>query len=168
MDKLQLTGQNLGRVFNSRSGRVHALQLHFSETKQPNLKLKTRPKQLLGSPVSYRAPRSNVRSKVRNGNLASWWCSCTVKPDTDKIVQKPGKHFHFRTRMLTAMPWRLMRLTKKSARNTSSKQLSEKSSCLRPDPSQSSLSKNEINAFTFFFMKSLFNWNEDENVQTSF
>jgi hypothetical protein len=49
MDKLQLTGQNLGRVFNSRSGRVHALQFHFSEMKQPNLKLKTRPKQLLGS-----------------------------------------------------------------------------------------------------------------------
>jgi hypothetical protein len=49
MDKLQLTGQNLGRVFNSRSSRVHAQQLHFSEMKQPNLKLKTRPKQLLGS-----------------------------------------------------------------------------------------------------------------------
>jgi hypothetical protein len=49
MDKLQLTGQNLGRVFDSRSGSVHALQLHFSETEQPNLELKTRPKQLLGS-----------------------------------------------------------------------------------------------------------------------
>jgi hypothetical protein len=46
MEKLQL---NLVRVFNSRSGRVHALQLHFSQTEQPNLKLKTRPKQLLGS-----------------------------------------------------------------------------------------------------------------------
>jgi hypothetical protein len=49
MDKLQLKGRNLGQVFNSRSGRAHAVQLHFSETKQPNLKLKTRPKQLLGS-----------------------------------------------------------------------------------------------------------------------
>ncbi len=47
-DKLQLTGQNLGGVFNSRSGHVYALQLDFSETEQPNLKLKTRPKQLLG------------------------------------------------------------------------------------------------------------------------
>jgi hypothetical protein len=44
-DKLQLTEQNLGRVCNSRSGNVHAVQLHFSETEQPNLKLKTRPKQ---------------------------------------------------------------------------------------------------------------------------
>jgi hypothetical protein len=28
---------------------VHAIQLHFFETEQPNLKLKTQPKQLLGS-----------------------------------------------------------------------------------------------------------------------
>ncbi len=48
MDKLQLTGQNLGRVFDSNSDRVYDIQLHFSEAEQPNLKLKTRPKQLLG------------------------------------------------------------------------------------------------------------------------
>jgi hypothetical protein len=46
MDKLQLTGRNLGRVFNSRSCRANALQLHFSETEQPNLKLETRPRHL--------------------------------------------------------------------------------------------------------------------------
>jgi hypothetical protein len=48
MDKLKLTGLNLGRVFNSRLGRAcigHAI-VHI--TKQPNLKLKTWPKQLLG------------------------------------------------------------------------------------------------------------------------
>jgi len=47
MEKLKLTGRNLGRVFKSRFGRVcigHAI-VHI--TKQPNLKLKTRPKQLL-------------------------------------------------------------------------------------------------------------------------
>ncbi len=49
MDKLQLTGQNLGRVFNSRSDCMSALHLFCYEAKQPNLKLKTRPKQLLGS-----------------------------------------------------------------------------------------------------------------------
>ncbi len=43
------TSANLGRVFNSRSGHVHVLQLHFSETEQLNLKLKTWPKPLLGS-----------------------------------------------------------------------------------------------------------------------
>jgi hypothetical protein len=48
MDKLQLTGQNLGRVCNFRSGRVHAMHLHCYGVKLPNLKLKTRPKQLLG------------------------------------------------------------------------------------------------------------------------
>jgi len=47
MDKLQATGQNLGRVFNSRSGRVHAMQLQCPEAKLTNLKLKTWPKQLL-------------------------------------------------------------------------------------------------------------------------
>ncbi len=43
------TSDNLGRVFNSRSGHVHVLQLHLSETEQPNLKLNTWPKPLLGS-----------------------------------------------------------------------------------------------------------------------
>ncbi len=58
MDKLQLAGQNLGRVFNSRSGFVCAMQLRCFETKLPNLMLKTWPKQLLGSlSVRYRAPR---------------------------------------------------------------------------------------------------------------
>jgi hypothetical protein len=49
MDKVQLTGQNLGRVFNSRSGRMKVVQLLFFEAKLPNLKSKTRPKQLLNS-----------------------------------------------------------------------------------------------------------------------
>jgi hypothetical protein len=47
MDQVQLTGQNLGRVFNSRSGRMKVVQLLFFEAKLPNLKKKTRPKQLL-------------------------------------------------------------------------------------------------------------------------
>jgi len=41
-------GQNLVRVFNSISGCEHAMCLHCHETKLPNLKVKTRPKQLLG------------------------------------------------------------------------------------------------------------------------
>jgi hypothetical protein len=58
MDKLQLTGRNLGRVFNSRSSRVHALQLHFSEAEQPNFKMKVRPKKLLGSlPLNISLPK---------------------------------------------------------------------------------------------------------------
>jgi hypothetical protein len=50
MDKLQLTGRALGRVFNSRSGcciLAKALAEQCSNT--TNLGLKTRPKQLLGS-----------------------------------------------------------------------------------------------------------------------
>ncbi len=49
MDKLHLTGQNLGRVFNFRNGRVHAVHVLCCGVKLPNLKLKTWPKQLLGS-----------------------------------------------------------------------------------------------------------------------
>jgi hypothetical protein len=48
MDKLRLTGQNLGRVFNIRSGHLHAAAFLVSSVKLPNLQLKTRPKQLLG------------------------------------------------------------------------------------------------------------------------
>ncbi len=46
MDKLKLTGLNLGRVFNYRCG--------CASSKQPNLKLKTRPKLVLGSlPLAF-------------------------------------------------------------------------------------------------------------------
>ncbi len=48
MDKLQLTGRNLGRIFNYRSDRMFIMHLFGYEAKQPNLNLKTRPKQLLG------------------------------------------------------------------------------------------------------------------------
>ncbi len=48
-DKHQLAGVNLGRVFNSRSGRVHAIHPWTYWAKLFNLKLKTRPKQLLVS-----------------------------------------------------------------------------------------------------------------------
>jgi hypothetical protein len=48
MDKLQLTGQNLGRVFNFRSGHLHAATFLVLSVKLPNLQLKTRPTQLLG------------------------------------------------------------------------------------------------------------------------
>jgi hypothetical protein len=49
MDKLQLTGPNLGRVFNFSCGHLHAAACFVSSVKLPNLELKTRPKQLLGS-----------------------------------------------------------------------------------------------------------------------
>ncbi len=49
MDKLQLTGHNLGQVFNFRSGHLHAATFLVLSVKPPNLQLKTRAKQLLGS-----------------------------------------------------------------------------------------------------------------------
>jgi hypothetical protein len=47
MDTLQLTGQNLGRVFNFRSDHLHSAYLYCYLVKLPNFNLKTRPKQLL-------------------------------------------------------------------------------------------------------------------------
>jgi hypothetical protein len=49
MDKLHLTGQNLGRVFNSRSGREYAIHSCCYWARLHDLNLETRPKQLLGS-----------------------------------------------------------------------------------------------------------------------
>jgi hypothetical protein len=49
MGKLQLTGQRLRRVFNSRNGRMYVMQVWCYEAKRSNLKLKTLPKQLSGS-----------------------------------------------------------------------------------------------------------------------
>jgi hypothetical protein len=61
MDKLKLTGRNLGRVFHCRLGSTcigHAI-VHIS--KQPNFKLKTRPKQLLGSlPLAFALPTCSL------------------------------------------------------------------------------------------------------------
>jgi hypothetical protein len=48
IDKLKLTGQNLGQVFNFRQGRTFVCYAITLITKQPTLKLKTWPKQLLG------------------------------------------------------------------------------------------------------------------------
>ncbi len=48
MDKLQVTGQNLGQVFNIRGGHLHAAAFLVSSVKLPYLQVKTWPKQLLG------------------------------------------------------------------------------------------------------------------------
>ncbi len=49
MDKLKLTGRNLGRVFNYRYGYAYTPCRTFITPKLFSLELKTRPKQLLGS-----------------------------------------------------------------------------------------------------------------------
>jgi len=65
MDKLNLTGRNLGRVFNSRLGHACICHAIACITRRPNLKLKTRPKQFLGSlPLAFALP----------GQL--WWKIC--------------------------------------------------------------------------------------------
>jgi hypothetical protein len=49
MDKLKLTGQKPGRIFNFECGCVRLYIAIALITKQPHLKLETRPKPLLGS-----------------------------------------------------------------------------------------------------------------------
>ncbi len=57
MDKLQLTGGALGRVYNFRLGCMHTLHLLPGVAIQPNLELKTRPKPVLGSlPLAFALP----------------------------------------------------------------------------------------------------------------
>ena len=61
MDKLQLTGQNLGRVFNFRICRLDAEHFWCYQVELPNLKLKTQPEQLLGSlPLDIALPETTV------------------------------------------------------------------------------------------------------------
>jgi hypothetical protein len=55
---VQAPGQSLCRVFNFRNGCVHDVHFHCYGLKLPNLKLKTWPTQLLGSP-----PLENVLPK---------------------------------------------------------------------------------------------------------
>ncbi len=54
IDKLKLTGRNLGQVFNSGLGCTCIGNAIAHITKHPNLKLKTQPKLLLGSlPLAF-------------------------------------------------------------------------------------------------------------------
>ncbi len=64
MDKLQPTGQNLGRVFNFRSDHLHAAAFLVLSVKLPNLQLKTRRKQLLASlPLVITLPAETEKGK---------------------------------------------------------------------------------------------------------
>jgi hypothetical protein len=61
MDKLQPTGQNLGRVFNLRFDHLHAEHFWCYQIKLPNLNSKTRHKLLLGSlPLVIALPGKSV------------------------------------------------------------------------------------------------------------
>ncbi len=72
MDLLELTGQNLGRVFNSRSGFLRAIQLCYFETKLPNLMLKTRHKQLLGYLLDIALPAGAYLSEAPYSTSLYW------------------------------------------------------------------------------------------------
>ncbi len=84
MDKLQLRGWNLNRVFNIRSGHLHADAFLVSSVKLPNLQLKTRSKQLLGYlPLDSALPELSfpnrrdcvnkiVQTILKKYNLQTW------------------------------------------------------------------------------------------------
>jgi hypothetical protein len=84
MGKPILTIQNLGRVFNSRSGCMNAAHLFCYEVKMSDLELKTRPKTTLRfSPVIYYAlpPPSlhlsdhPIVTQCQIKSIGSWGCS---------------------------------------------------------------------------------------------
>jgi hypothetical protein len=69
MDQPQLTGQNLGQVFNFRNGHANAAHFIFYIVKLPNFKLKTRPKQPLGSlPLDIALPTEIEASAIHGPN----------------------------------------------------------------------------------------------------
>ncbi len=65
MDKLQLTGQKLGRVFSFESGNLHSAYLWCYRVKLPNLKLKNLVQTTLGShPLDIAFPRLGVKADL--------------------------------------------------------------------------------------------------------
>ncbi len=107
MDKLQLPGRNLGRVFNSRSSCVRSAQLRCFETKLPNLMLKTWPRQLLGSlPIDIMLSGSTNYGQTEKMSSKLKWCyklgaastkdvRCNIKAKNGPFwkVQKPNSWF---------------------------------------------------------------------------
>ncbi len=83
MNKLKLTGQNLAWVFNFRSGHLHAATFWMVSVKLPNLQLKTRPKQLLGSlplVIALPGPHINKITKLfQDGRLPLHYTSSSPK-----------------------------------------------------------------------------------------
>ena len=95
MDKLQLTGQNLGRVFNFRSGHLHALTILVLSVKLPSLQLKNQPKQLLGSlPLVITLPALADKSGLKNDLSIS--PDTVVGPSCHQIRNLPGKFGKFK------------------------------------------------------------------------
>jgi hypothetical protein len=69
MDKLKLAGQNLGRVFNSMLGCACICRVISYISKQPNLQLKTRPRQLLDSlSLAFALPVQTILVDVKSVN----------------------------------------------------------------------------------------------------
>ncbi len=63
----------MGRVFNFRSGCMNTMHLLPSVSIQPNLELKTRPKQLLGSlPLVFALPGVNLKVVWAEFSTLSW------------------------------------------------------------------------------------------------
>jgi hypothetical protein len=102
MDKLQLTGRNLCRVFNFLSEHFWCYQV-----KLPNLKLKTGPKQLLGSfplviAFNGRDPRFNRLGRSKHQKQP--FCVSNRK-------KKQFEPFHFRRENGGVSPCRQSRLS---------------------------------------------------------
>ena len=96
MDKLKLTGLNLGRVFHSRLGHACIGHAIVYITKQPNLNSKIRPKQLLGSllldialPDSAHFDASTKKTKFYNIGTR-YTCTGTTSPTTSSRPTWPS------------------------------------------------------------------------------
>ncbi len=63
MDKLQLTGQNVGRILNLRNGCLQVVHFLCYGVKLASLKLKTQPKQDIVLPYLYHWPELYIKSE---------------------------------------------------------------------------------------------------------
>ena len=84
MDKLQLTGRALGRVFNFRSGCMHTMHLLPRVAVQPNLELRSRPKQLLGSLLLVIALPASSKTQL------NYDCKKVCKTGSSRRKERPA------------------------------------------------------------------------------
>jgi hypothetical protein len=76
--KLQPTGQNLGRVFNFRNGRVHAVHFLCYKVKLPNLNVKNWPKQLSGFlllNIMLTSSANALHTRIENVSVLESFCA---------------------------------------------------------------------------------------------
>jgi hypothetical protein len=99
---IDLTEQNMSRVFNFRSGCLHALHFLHNVAIRSNLKLKTQPKQLLSYLPLNIAPRSIIRHQLFFTNFTFTKITMTfwTRSNLIKLITSQNYKFSSLTRVV--------------------------------------------------------------------